>query len=55
MIINWLGYSFFKKKTWDDANFCFFYENMLGKYLGFDRMHEKKIFFVFFLSFEKEN
>jgi hypothetical protein len=35
--------------------FVFFYENMLGKYLGFDRMHEKKIFFVFFLSFEKEN
>jgi len=28
--------------------FGFFYENMLGKLLGFDRMHEKKIFFWFF-------
>jgi hypothetical protein len=25
----------------------FFYENMLVKFLGFDRMHEKKIIFVF--------
>jgi len=25
----------------------FFYENMLGKFLGFDRMHENKIFFLF--------
>jgi len=33
--------------------FLFFYENMLGKLLGFDRMHEEKIFFVFF-NFLKE-
>jgi hypothetical protein len=28
----------------------FFYENMLGKFLGFGRMHEKKIFFLFLKS-----
>ena len=27
--------------------FGFFNENMLGKLLGFDRMHEKNIFLVF--------
>jgi hypothetical protein len=27
--------------------FLFFYENMLGKPLGFGRTHENKIFFVF--------
>jgi hypothetical protein len=26
--------------------FLFFYENMFGKPLGFDRMHEKKYFFL---------
>jgi hypothetical protein len=26
--------------------FCFFYENMLGKPLGFGRMHENKTFFL---------
>jgi len=30
----------------------FFNENMLGKFLGFGRMHENKIFF---LVFEKGN
>jgi len=27
-----------------------FYENMLGKFLGFGCMHENKIFFSFFLK-----
>jgi hypothetical protein len=30
----------------------FFYENMLGKFLGLGRMHENKIFFF---AFEKGN
>jgi hypothetical protein len=33
--------------------FIFFNENMLGKLLGFVRMHENKIFF--FLFFRNEN
>jgi hypothetical protein len=36
-------------KTWKRCNF--FNENMVGKFLGFGRMHENKIFFFF----EKEN
>jgi hypothetical protein len=31
------------------CKFFFKKENMLGKLIGFDRMHENKIAFVFFL------
>jgi len=34
-------------KTLERCNFCF-YEDMLGKILGFGGMHENKIFFCFF-------
>jgi hypothetical protein len=32
----------------------FFNKNMLGKFLEFDRMHENKIFFVFFCFLKKK-
>jgi hypothetical protein len=40
----------FFKKPWKRCNF--FYENMLGKFLGFGCMRENKIFFF---VFEKGN
>jgi hypothetical protein len=48
MIINWLWYPIFGfSKHEKDAKFVF-YENMLGKILGFGRMLQKKIFFYVF-------
>jgi len=32
-----------------------FNENLLGKFLGFGRMHENKMFSIFFFVFEKGN
>jgi hypothetical protein len=51
MIINWLRYPFldFLKHEKDAIFFIiFFMKNMLGKILGFGRMHENKIFFFCF-------
>jgi len=44
--INWLWYPFCILKHEKYAIFVFFfYENMVGKLLGFDRMHENKTLF----------
>ena len=52
MIINWLWYPFFFFFQ-NMRKMQFFNENMLGKFLGFGRMHENKIY-IFFV-FEKWN
>jgi len=41
-------------KNMKKMQFLFFIKNMLGKILGFGRMHKNKIFFSFFV-FEKGN
>jgi hypothetical protein len=43
--INWLWYPFCILKHEKYAIFVFFNENMVGKLLGFDRMHENKTLF----------
>jgi hypothetical protein len=35
-------------KTRKRCNFFFFYENILGKLLGFDCMHKDKTYFLYF-------
>jgi hypothetical protein len=46
-------FAFLKYKK-DAIFFLFFYKNMLGKLLGFGRMHEET-FFLFLFFFERGN
>ena len=46
VMISIFFFVFFKHEK--DASFLFFYENILGKLLGFHCMYENKIFFCFF-------